>query len=288
MPIKTTKLKDILTKEQVYPETNVGSIVDFDNNISVNDQTTSGDTYLTSLTFKGTRYKVAGDVSADLDELQQAVTDITNGEELNSFADVEGELDNKQATIDSNHKLNADLIGENLNKKFVTEAEKEQITTNKNDISSLRTLINNVDNKTQASANTIDVITAELGLNNDEEEYPSENVPTIVEQINRNTDLIDIVVSELDLDVDENEQFPTENTATVGQKLQTMEDSINLIFTDLGIQDLTDPTTTFPTESIKTTNERISQLETKLPEPPSADGTYHLEVTVNNGTITYN
>lgn len=66
MPIKTTKLKDILTREQVYPETNVASIVDFDDNVSVNDETVLGDTYLTSLTFKGIRYRVAGDASADL------------------------------------------------------------------------------------------------------------------------------------------------------------------------------------------------------------------------------
>ncbi len=66
MPIKTTKLKDILTREQVYPETNVASIVDFDDNISINEETVLGDTYLTSLTFKGIRYRVAGDASADL------------------------------------------------------------------------------------------------------------------------------------------------------------------------------------------------------------------------------
>lgn len=66
MPIKTTKLKDILTREQVYPETNVASIVDFDDNVSVNDETILGDAYLTSLTFKGIRYRVAGDASADL------------------------------------------------------------------------------------------------------------------------------------------------------------------------------------------------------------------------------
>ncbi len=68
MPIKTTKLKDILTREQVYPETNVASIVDFDENIAINEETSSGDPYATSLTFKGVTYKVAGDTSKDLEE----------------------------------------------------------------------------------------------------------------------------------------------------------------------------------------------------------------------------
>lgn len=103
MPIKTTKLKDILTREQVYPETNVASIVDFDENVDhvsvsdtgtataeakyitvngiekkiagsdlsgfdVNTQTASEDPYLTSLTFKGNTYRVAGDASKDLEE----------------------------------------------------------------------------------------------------------------------------------------------------------------------------------------------------------------------------
>lgn len=102
MPIKTTKLKDILTREQVYPETNVASIVDFENHVdhvSVSDQGTSevevsyitvngterklagsdlsgfdvnqptelGDEYLTSLSFKGNIYRVAGDASKDLE-----------------------------------------------------------------------------------------------------------------------------------------------------------------------------------------------------------------------------
>lgn len=66
MPIKTTKLKDVLTREQVYPETNVASIVDFDENIAVNAQTVLENPYLTSLTFKGVTYRVAGDASADL------------------------------------------------------------------------------------------------------------------------------------------------------------------------------------------------------------------------------
>ena len=101
MPIKTTKLKDILTREQVYPETNVASIVDFNENVdhvSVSDQGSSetevsyitingtehkiagsdlsgfdvnqptelGDDYLTSLSFKGKLYRVAGDASEDL------------------------------------------------------------------------------------------------------------------------------------------------------------------------------------------------------------------------------
>lgn len=68
MPIKTTKLKDILTREQVYPETNVASIVDFDENIAVNAQTVLGNPYLSSLTFKGVTYRVAGDASAALAE----------------------------------------------------------------------------------------------------------------------------------------------------------------------------------------------------------------------------
>lgn len=68
MPIKTTKLKDILTREQVYPETNVASIVDFDENIAVNVQTVLGNPYLTSLTFKGVTYRVAGDASEALAE----------------------------------------------------------------------------------------------------------------------------------------------------------------------------------------------------------------------------
>ena len=66
MPIKTTKLKDILTREQVYPETNVASIVDFDDNLAVNGQSVLGDPYLASLTFKGITYRVAGDATADL------------------------------------------------------------------------------------------------------------------------------------------------------------------------------------------------------------------------------
>lgn len=152
MPIKTTKLKDILTREQVYPETNVASIVDFENHVdhvSVSDQGTSevevsyitvngterklagsdlsgfdvnqptelGDEYLTSLSFKGNIYRVAGDASKDLEaeiarakakeaELQEYIAylyrklDLELGSEL-VVEDEEGNTDSVTA-IDEN------------------------------------------------------------------------------------------------------------------------------------------------------------------------------------------
>ncbi len=73
MPVKTTKLKDILTREQVYPETNVASIVDFDENIAINRATSSENQYMTSITFKGVTYKVAGDATEALvEEIERA------------------------------------------------------------------------------------------------------------------------------------------------------------------------------------------------------------------------
>lgn len=52
------------------------------------------------------------------------IANIKDGTDIDSFADVEEELAKKQNTIDVEHKLSANLIEENANKKFVSEDEK--------------------------------------------------------------------------------------------------------------------------------------------------------------------
>lgn len=62
------------------------------------------------------------------------------GQDSYTKAEVNTLLDAKQDVIDASHKLNADLVDDtNATNKFVTASEKAQITTNANNISSLRT-----------------------------------------------------------------------------------------------------------------------------------------------------
>ena len=60
------------------------------------------------------------------------------GQDSYTKAESNALLAQKQDVIDSEHKLSADLISENSNKQFVTESEKEQITTNANSIMSIK------------------------------------------------------------------------------------------------------------------------------------------------------
>lgn len=67
---------------------------------------------------------ISAEDKAQINSNKQAITNIKNGTSIENFDDVEKALADKQATIDSDHKLSANLIEENANKKFVSEAEK--------------------------------------------------------------------------------------------------------------------------------------------------------------------
>lgn len=70
---------------------------------------------------------ISGEEKAQINSNKQAIIDIKNGTSIESFDDVEKALAKKQATIDSDHKLSANLIEENANKKFVSETEKQKL-----------------------------------------------------------------------------------------------------------------------------------------------------------------
>lgn len=68
-----------------------------------------------------------------------AISAIKDGTSIDSFSDVELALAGKQATIDALHMLSADLVDDDDTvHKFVTAEEKEQITTNANDITAIK------------------------------------------------------------------------------------------------------------------------------------------------------
>lgn len=76
-----------------------------------------------------------GSVESNVSQAQSDISGIKDGQSIDSFADVESALNNKQDTIDSNNKVDADNVDDsNASHKFVTSSEKSQITANQNAI----------------------------------------------------------------------------------------------------------------------------------------------------------
>lgn len=100
---------------------------------------------------------------------------------------VKRRLSKKQEKIDNSNKLNSDLVADaNATNKFVTDEEKTQITTNKNDITSLQENKENKSNKVTS-----------LSSSSTDKEYPSakcvyDELSSIKSALNDTIDSLDI------------------------------------------------------------------------------------------------
>lgn len=71
---------------------------------------------------------VSAEEKAQITTNKQAIAGIKDGQNIDSFADVENALANKQATIDSSHKLSSDLVDDtNSTNKFIKEITTQYI-----------------------------------------------------------------------------------------------------------------------------------------------------------------